>query len=294
MNEDEIRRGEPEPPVAASPGAAAELGLRIGTALLLGSVSLALAWAGALPFAALVLVVTLILNWEWAHVVRGDGIDLTLIIQFAAAAGAIGLAAFGFAALGVAILLIGTIIVLALEFGSRPILSAAGVLYAGLPAVALIWLRASEPMGFYAVVFIMLVVAATDTAAFFSGRLIGGPRLAPSISPKKTWSGLLGGISAAGVTAGAFAYAVGAPALPLALVGVAMGLVAQAGDLAESSLKRAFHLKDASGLLPGHGGFMDRVDGLVPVAVALALVLLFLDPKAPADALFAGLFAAGG
>ncbi len=293
MTEDETRRAEPEPVVAASPSARAELGLRIVTALLLGSISVALAWAGTLPFAALVLAVALILSWEWSQVVRGPGIDLPLAIQAAAAAGAIALAAFGFAALGVAILLIGTIIVLALEFGARPVLSAAGVLYAGLPAVALIWLRSSEPMGFYAVIFVMLVVAATDTAAFFCGRLIGGPRLAPSISPKKTWSGLLGGISAAGLTAGAFAYALGAPALPLAVVGVAMGLVAQAGDLAESSLKRAFHLKDASGLLPGHGGFMDRVDGLVPVAVLLALVLLFLDPNAPADALFAGLFRAG-
>ena len=294
MTEDETRRADPEPAIAASGGAKAELGLRIVSALLLGSVSLALAWAGTLPFAALVLVVALILSWEWAHVVRGDGIDLTLAIQFATAASAIGLAAFGFAALGVALLLIGTIIVLALEFGERPVLSAAGVLYAGLPAVALIWLRSNEPMGFYAVVFILLVVAATDTAAYFAGRMIGGPRLAPSISPKKTWSGLLGGISAAGLAAGIFAYAIGAPTLPLAIAGVAMGLVAQAGDLAESSLKRAFHLKDASGLLPGHGGFMDRVDGLVPVAVALTLVLLFLDPKAPADALFAGLFAAGG
>ncbi|AHB49222.1 phosphatidate cytidylyltransferase [Hyphomicrobium nitrativorans NL23] len=292
MTEDETRRAEPEPAIAASGGAKAELGLRIVSALLLGSVSVALAWAGTLPFAALVLAVTLILSWEWAHVVRGDGIDLALGIQFAAAIGAIGLAAFGFAALGVALLLIGTIIVLALEFGERPILSAAGVLYAGLPAVALIWLRSNEPMGFYAVLFILLVVAATDTAAYFAGRSIGGPRLAPSISPKKTWSGLLGGISAAGLTAGAFASSVGAPVLPLAVAGVAMGLVAQTGDLAESALKRAFHLKDASGLLPGHGGFMDRVDGLVPVAVLLALVLLFLDPKAPADALFSGLFPA--
>ena len=290
MTEDETRRVEPEPALGASSSARAELGLRIASALLLGAVALALAWAGTLPFAALALAVALILSWEWAHVVRGDGIDLPLAIQAVAATGAVVLAAFGFAALGVAILLIGTIIVLALEFGARPVLSAAGVLYAGLPAVALIWLRSSEPMGFYAVVFIMLVVATTDTAAFFCGRLIGGPRLAPSISPKKTWSGLIGGIGAAGLVAGAFAYAIGAPGLSLAAVGVAMGLVAQAGDLAESSLKRAFHLKDASGLLPGHGGFMDRVDGLVPVAVLLALVLLFLDPKAPADALFSGLF----
>lgn len=293
MTEDETHRAEPGPAVAAS-GTWAELGLRLVTALVLGTVAVGLAWAGVLPFAALVLAVALILSWEWAHVVRGGGFDLTLAIQGAAAIGAVALAAFGFAALGVAVLLIGTIIVLALEFESRPVLSAAGVLYAGLPAVALIWLRSSEPAGFHAVLFIMLVVAATDTAAFVCGRLIGGPRLAPSVSPKKTWSGLLGGIGAAGLTAGVFAYLIGAPPVALALTGVVTGLVAQAGDLGESALKRAFHLKDASGLLPGHGGFMDRVDGLVPVAVLLALVLVFLDPKAPADALFTGLFSARG
>lgn len=293
MTEDETQRAEPGPALAAS-GARAELALRLVTALLLGGVTLALAWAGVLPFSALVLVVALILSWEWAHVVRSGGFDLTLAIQGAAVLGAVGLAAFGLAALGVAVLLIGTLIVLALEFGSRPGLSAMGVLYAGLPAVALIWLRSNEPMGFHAVVFILLVVAATDTAAYICGRLIGGPRLAPSISPNKTWSGLLGGIGAAGLTAGVFAILIGAPPMALAATGVAMGLVAQAGDLGESALKRAFHLKDASGLLPGHGGFMDRVDGLVPVAVLLALVLVFVDPKAPADALFAGLLSARG
>lgn len=263
--------------------------LRIVSALLLGIASLGAAWAGVLPFAVLVLAVGLIMSWEWARVVRGEGIDLSLLVHGLAVAAAVGLAGFGFAALGVAALFIGAIIVLALEFGSRPILSAAGVLYAGLPAVALLWLRSNEPMGFHAVVFILLVVAATDTGALAFGRLIGGPRLAASISPNKTWSGLAGGVAVAGLTAGAYAYAIAAPVAALAITGLVMGLVAQAGDLAESSLKRAFHLKDASQLLPGHGGFMDRVDGLVPVAVLLALVVLFLDPKAPANALFGAL-----
>lgn len=289
MHEDETHRAdEPAPYAATAPTALSELGLRIATALVLGGAAVGLAWAGVWPFSAFALAVALVLSWEWAHVVRGQGLDLTLFIQGAAAIGAVGLAALGFAALGVAVLLIGTIIVLALEFGSRPVLSAFGVLYAGLPAVALIWLRADEPTGFYAVLFIMIVVAATDTLAYVFGRTLGGPRLAPSLSPNKTWSGFLGGVSSAGIAAAIFAYAVEAPILPLALIGLAMGFVAQAGDLAESGLKRAFHLKDASGLLPGHGGFMDRVDGLVPVAVLIALAALFVDPRSPAGALFAG------
>lgn len=288
MHEDQIHRADEPLPIVTGSSQFAELGLRIVTGLALAAVAIGLTWAGVLPFSMLALAVALILSWEWAHVVRGPGLDLTLAIQGAAGAGAVALAAFGFAALGVAVLLIGTIIVLALEFGSRPILSAFGVLYAGLPAVALIWLRSNEPAGVHAVIFILLVVAATDTLAFVFGRLIGGPLLAPRVSPKKTWSGLLGGVSAAGITAGLFAYAIGAPIPALALIGVLMGLVAQGGDLAESALKRAFNLKDASGLLPGHGGFMDRVDGLVPVAVLLAFVALFFDPRAPADALFQG------
>jgi phosphatidate cytidylyltransferase len=104
---------------------------------------------------------------------------------------------------------------------------------------------------------------------------------------------LIGGISFAAVVAGVFAYFTGGPVLALALAGFLMGLIAQAGDLAESAMKRAFHVKDASQLLPGHGGFMDRMDGLVSVTVAAALAALFLDPQAPATALLSGLPVAG-
>lgn len=263
--------------------------LRVVSALGLAIVAFAAAWAGVLPFALLVLAVALVMSWEWSRVVRGDGIDLALVVQGLAVTAAIALAAFGFVALGVAVLVIGTIIVLAVEFGARPILSAAGVLYSGLPAVALLWLRSNEPLGFQAVLFVVLVVAATDTLAFVTGRLVGGPRLAPAISPNKTWSGLAGGVAAAGATAAIFAHFISAPVAALAATGVAMGLVAQMGDLAESAMKRAFHVKDVSQLLPGHGGFMDRMDGLVPVAVAVAVAVLFLDPQAPAEALLAGL-----
>jgi phosphatidate cytidylyltransferase len=153
----------------------------------------------------------------------------------------------------------------------------------------LLWLRGNEPDGFKSILFIVIVVAATDTAAYAFGRLIGGPRLAVSISPNKTWSGLIGGVSAAAVAGGGFAYATGGPVLALALAGLLMGLIAQAGDLAESAMKRSFNVKDASQLLPGHGGFMDRMDGIVSVTVAVALAALFLNPQAPATALLAGL-----
>ncbi len=282
------------PPPASTPRSlASNVWLRILSAVGLAAVSFALAWAGVLPFAVLVLAISLVMSWEWSRVVRGEGVDLSLLVHGVSVIAGVALAGFGFAALGVAVLIIGTIIVLALEFGSHPMLSGAGVLYAGLPAVALLWLRGNEPFGFHAVLFIVLVVAATDTAAFAAGRVIGGPRLAPRISPNKTWSGLIGGIGAAGLVAAAFAYAIQAPVVALAVTGLVMGVIAQAGDLAESALKRAFDVKDVSQLLPGHGGFMDRMDGIVTVAVAVALLALFLDPQAPAEALLAGMPGAG-
>lgn len=275
--------------VQPAPRSSAEIGKRALSAIVLACATFGLAWAGVLPFAAIVLAIALAMSWEWSRVVRGEGFDLTLVVHGLSVAAATVLAGFGFVALGVAVLVIGTIIVLALEFGSHPLISATGVMYAGLPAVALLWLRSDEPLGFQAILFIVLVVAATDTAAFAAGRLIGGPRLAPKVSPNKTWSGLAGGVTAAAATAALFGYAIAAPIGALALAGLLMGFVAQAGDLAESALKRAFDVKDASQLLPGHGGFMDRMDGLVSVSVAVAIAVLFVDPMAPAHALLAGL-----
>ena len=150
--------------------------------------------------------------------------------------------------------------------------SIAGILYCGLPAVALIWLRGLT-LGLEAVIFLLLCVWAADIMAFFTGRALGGPKLAPSISPNKTWSGAIGGVVGAIVIAG------GAAALWLTGLGgkgfgyffaLAGGLAVLSvlGDLLESGLKRRAGVKDSGTLLPGHGGVMDRLDGLVPVAIA--------------------------
>jgi phosphatidate cytidylyltransferase len=278
-----------EPPSSEHPARAWDIGKRLASGVVFAAITLALAWAGQMPFALLVLVAGLLMSWEWCRVVRGNEFDLTLVVHGAAVLAATVLTAFGYAALGLSALVIGAIIVVPLEFGQRPIFSAAGVLYCGLPAVALLWLRGDEPMGFLAVLFIFLVVWATDTAAFVAGRVIGGPKLAPRISPHKTWAGLAGGVAAAGITAAVFAVLTGAQPGFLLLIGLAMGLIAQFGDLAESALKRTFGVKDASNLIPGHGGFLDRLDGIVTVAVATALAALFVNPHAPAAALFSTL-----
>lgn len=147
-----------------------------------------------------------------------------------------------------------------------------GVLYALLPATALLWLRL-RPGGEWIVLWVFVVTWATDIFAFVVGRSFGGPKLAPGISPNKTWSGLIGGVVAATIAAGWLVVEVD---LPHVLLGAAplFAVAAQGGDLFESAIKRRAGVKDAGGMLPGHGGVMDRLDGLVPVAVLTLLLSL--------------------
>ena len=150
---------------------------------------------------------------------------------------------------------------------------ALGVLYCGLPVLALIVLRRQEA-GLLFAFWAMALVWATDIGAFFAGRTIGGPKLAPRLSPNKTWAGLGGGI----VAATALALALRAEGLPGHLVAATplLAVLAQAGDLYESWLKRVAGVKDSGNTLPGHGGVLDRIDGLVPVAPVAALLVLLL------------------
>lgn len=245
------------------------------------------AWSGVVMFGLFILVIALLMSWEWSRVVRSGEFDATLLVHAASTTIAAVLAAYGLAALGLAAVVAGAIIVVALELGARSMLSAAGVLYTGVPVVAMLWFRGDEPWGFMAVLFLFTVVAMTDTLAYFIGRAIGGPKLIPAISPNKTWAGFIGGISAAALTGASFHYLTGASPVTLGFIGLALGLVSQGGDLAESALKRAFGVKDASSLIPGHGGFMDRADGLVAASAAAGLLALFVDPASPASALLA-------
>lgn len=147
----------------------------------------------------------------------------------------------------------------------------AGFFYALLPVLALTLLRL-QPNGLWLVTWIVAVTAATDIGAFFSGRLIGGPKLCPALSPKKTWSGLIGGMIAAAVTA-YFIADFGHLPFVMKVIGAPMAVVAQVGDFFESWLKRRANVKDSGNLLPGHGGIMDRVDGLLPVALLTAILI---------------------
>ncbi len=149
---------------------------------------------------------------------------------------------------------------------------AAGALYICIPAGVLIWLRADAMPGMITILWLFAVVWSADIGAYISGRAIGGPKLAPRISPKKTWAGFIGGVSFATIVAGGFAVYWEESPLSLALWGAVVAIASQAGDLLESAVKRHFGVKDSSALIPGHGGVLDRVDALVAGAVAIALL----------------------
>jgi phosphatidate cytidylyltransferase len=277
------------PEAGAGPLISSNLKLRLVSGIAFAALAFALTYAGPVPFAVLVLVCAMVISWEWGRLVRGVAFDLGFFVHAVAVAAGIVLAAAGYAALGLAALFIAAIILVPLYMGRGARLSALGVFYVGLPAIALLWMRGDEPYGFTAVLFIFAVVWGSDTAAYAAGRTIGGPKLWPRVSPNKTWAGFIGALAAGAASGAIFAALVGdADAVRLVLLGIGLAAVAQAGDLAESALKRLFHLKDASDLIPGHGGFMDRMDSLVAAATAAALLALLIDAHAPARALMLG------
>lgn len=152
-----------------------------------------------------------------------------------------------------------------------------GVLYIGLASVSLIWLRGDGAAGRANVLFLVVVVWASDIGAYAAGRLLGGPKLAPAISPGKTWSGAVGGLLAAMLVGEVAGHVLGAAAYGwAAVVAGLLGLAAQGGDLLESAIKRRFGVKDSGRLIPGHGGLLDRLDGLLTAAPAAAVLALIL------------------
>ncbi len=272
--------------IVRSPALPRDLLPRAVSAAVLAAVALVGNWAGAIPFALLVLLVSLVMCWEWARIVRGPVLDAILVFQAAIVAAAVGLTVFGAAAWAVFLVLTGTLAVHLIAHRSTTLLPALGVAYVGLPAIGMIWLRGSDGLGAAAIFFIFAIVWTTDTFAYLCGRAIGGPKLWPALSPRKTWAGTLGGIVFAAMAGAIFATQVPASSpVMLALVAILLSMVAQAGDLAESALKRAFDVKNASNFIPGHGGFMDRMDGVVTAASLAALIAAMRGAQTPGQSL---------
>jgi phosphatidate cytidylyltransferase len=163
----------------------------------------------------------------------------------------------------------------------RPGWLAIGTLYIAMAVLAALWIRHDAKAGLLTFLWLLAVVWATDIFAFFSGRHFGGRKLAPRLSPSKTWSGLFGGVLAAGIVSAVFAVWGSAEWWWLAVWGAAIAVVAQIGDLAESAMKRRFGLKDSGQLIPGHGGILDRVDGLLAALLFVAVTRLAAGGTTP-------------
>lgn len=248
---------------------------RVLSSLVMAAGVLAAVLADGWLFVVLVLAAIVVMAHEWSRLIapmRSPRRLLTLLVAGLPGLAVLALAA-GFSALALAMLAVAPIVGAgtALRMAELPPgRVAAGTLYVGIPALALVWLRTQAPAGSMHLLWLLLVVWATDIFAYLVGRTLGGPKLAPRISPGKTWSGLCGGVVGAGLTGGVAAMALGAGFGLAAMVGALLALVGQGGDLFESALKRQAGVKDSGHLIPGHGGLLDRIDGLVFAAPVFA------------------------
>jgi phosphatidate cytidylyltransferase len=267
----------------AAPASVAEQGsrnlvMRVIAALVLAPLAIAIAYAGGWLWTALVTLAAIGLYVEWLTIVGTArerrvvalGVAALALAGLCLAAGRIDVSLLAFAA-GLAAVVLSS--------PERRSWNAAGFGYAAAAEFASVVVRLDQSYGFVALILILLVVWATDIGGYFAGRGIGGPKLWPRVSPKKTWAGAVGGFAASLVVAAGFAaFSKMDPPLklgPLLLLGAALSIASQLGDLFESAVKRRFGVKDSSRLIPGHGGLLDRLDGFV-AAVVMAAIFGFL------------------
>ena len=269
---------EPEPAsVAATPKRnLSDLGPRIASALVMISAALGSLWVGGQVFILFWLAASLAILWEWQRLIGGANERMRLLYGILGLVAAAAFQANRAPELAILCLVAGGGLVAWMAEPGKRLWSAAGVFYAGSLLIAVIVLRSSILRGFEGVLWLVAVVWTTDIMAYFGGRLIGGPRLWPAESPSKTWSGfLVGTISAALAGWGVLRWQLGPAEVAggaILLLGWVTAALSQGGDFFESSLKRRFAVKDASQLIPGHGGVMDRLDGFLVAAIFAAML----------------------
>jgi phosphatidate cytidylyltransferase len=255
------------------PSSASNLTLRIVSAVILAPLALLTAYLGSWPFAIFWAMAALAVLWEWIVLVVGGSYRL----MFSWCAGAIAVAGF-LAWLGrpvVAMLMIGLGALGAAIFtpSERRLWVTLGVVYSAAMLLAPMFLRGDNTYGLAAIMLLFAVVWTTDILGYFAGRLFGGPKLLPIVSPKKTWSGAIAGTAGAMIVAALTASLLGSYKVPaIVVIAGVLSIMAQVGDLLESWVKRQFGAKDSSQLIPGHGGVMDRLDGFWTAAVAACVI----------------------
>jgi phosphatidate cytidylyltransferase len=267
-----------------------DLAIRAAAGAILMALALAVAWLGGFPFLAFWLIASAGVLWEWQRLVGGEREWARVGAGVVALIAASPFALHGEANGALIVLILGAALTGLLADPPRRLWAGAGVLYAGALVVGLVLLRASPAYGLPAVLWLFTVVWGTDVAAYFGGRLIGGPKLWPGVSPGKTWSGALVGLIA-GALLGALVAVAAAPSgvrwAPMLGLGLVVSAFSELGDLFESAIKRRAGVKDSSHLIPGHGGLMDRLDAFI---AATALTATLAGARSSGDWIAPGLF----
>jgi phosphatidate cytidylyltransferase len=267
-----VSEGQARPAVAGEQSTR-NLAMRVAAAVVLAPLAIAVAYAGGWLWTALVTLTAIGLYFEWLMVV---GARTPRLVTGGAAVLAIAglLLAAGRIDASILVLLVGLAGVMVVS-PERRLWTATGFGYAAAAEVASVLVRHDQAHGFVALMLILLVVWATDIGGYFAGRGIGGPKLWPRVSPKKTWAGAIGGFVASLAVAAGFAVIGLGKTGPMLLLGAVLSIASQLGDLFESAVKRRFGVKDSSHIIPGHGGLLDRLDGFV-AAIVLAAIFGFL------------------
>ncbi len=255
-------------------GKFADVGRRSLSAIVLAPLVIAVILQGGIWFQLGVGLVGVVMAREWVNIVHGGNDKQFAIHACAALCAAFLLQAQGLdtASGAILVLWIFSAVASVVQTGEGSIWSYFGVFYLSLPLLALVLLRVDAEFGTAAIFWCVLLVWAADVCAYFAGRLIGGRKLAPRISPKKTWAGLGGAVFGAVVVSLVFSFINGLSYIPLAIIAALAGVIEQSGDIVESAMKRRFNVKDSGNLIPGHGGILDRVDGLMAVVFFAAVV----------------------
>lgn len=262
---------ENSPAIPETGKGASNLFMRVAAALVLAPLTIAIAWIGGWPWICLVTAAGALLYAEWLMIVGASRNRLIIAAGLSALVIAGILMMTGRTDFAVAVLAAGTVLAAILASGQR-LWVAGGMVYAAAAVVASILVRLDANAGFLALMFVLLIVWVTDIGGYFAGRGIGGPKLWPRVSPKKTWAGAIGGLVLSLAVAAVFALLGFGRMLPLLLLGTVLSVVSQLGDLFESAVKRRFGVKDSSHIIPGHGGLMDRLDGFVAAIVFAAFI----------------------